>query len=155
MCSFLQLPILCLQSNYSLQHAWIPSMYDFPHSVKHAGEVVVLYIAIDALLDTKPRDKEDYKLTVASTLSFVNESEWVMWLWCLSKLVSSSSMYAYWIPVKMSWFKMFSHLRSQANLVPKLSNVINICGVLVHICRKGFPTKKHKHFMTQRVFHQF
>jgi len=35
-------------------------------------------------------------------------------------------MYAYWIPVKMSWFKMFSHLRSQANLVPKLSNVINL-----------------------------
>jgi hypothetical protein len=50
-------------------------MYDFPHRVQHEGEVVVLYIVIIALLDTKPRDKEDYKLTVASTLSFVNESE--------------------------------------------------------------------------------
>jgi len=50
-------------------------VYDFPQRVKRAGEVVVLFIVIDALLDTKPRDKEDYKLTVASTSSFVNESE--------------------------------------------------------------------------------
>jgi len=50
-------------------------MYDFPHRVQHAVEVVVLYIVIVAGLDTKPRDKKDYKLTVASTLSFVNESE--------------------------------------------------------------------------------
>jgi hypothetical protein len=50
-------------------------MYDIPHSFQHAGEVVVLYVVIIAGLDTKPRDKKDYKLTVASTLSFVNESE--------------------------------------------------------------------------------
>ena len=42
-------------------------------------EIVVLYIVVVALLDTKPKDKKDYKLTVASTLSSVNESEWVMW----------------------------------------------------------------------------
>jgi hypothetical protein len=50
-------------------------MYDFTHRVQHAGEAVVLYILIVAVLDTKPRDKKDYNLTVASTLSFTNESE--------------------------------------------------------------------------------
>jgi len=50
-------------------------MYEFPHRVQHAGEVVVLYIIIVAVVDTKTRDKKDYKLTVASTLSFVNELE--------------------------------------------------------------------------------
>lgn len=38
-------------------------------------EIVVLDIVVVALLDTKPKDKNDYKLTVASTLSSVNESE--------------------------------------------------------------------------------
>jgi len=50
-------------------------MYDFSHRVQHAGEVVVLYIVIVAVLDIKLRDKKDYKLTVASTLSFISESE--------------------------------------------------------------------------------
>lgn len=48
---------------------------------------------------------------------------------------------------------MFSHL-SQANLVPQLSTVINICDALVRIPQAGFCTKKHKNFTMQHVFHQ-
>jgi len=50
-------------------------MYDFPLRVQHTGEVVVLYIVIVAVLDTKLKDEKNYKMSVASTLSFVNESE--------------------------------------------------------------------------------